>query len=112
LSALGDAGAAFAVGVCDRQRTRGVHLAAVLAHQERYALDDLVAALERAVRYRAFSAHTVTRILESTASPRVLPDTLAEASKERLRRDLAHTDVPPRAMGAIARAIRGEHDEE
>lgn len=107
MAELGEAGAAFAKGVCERQRTRGVHLAAVLAHKERYALDDLVAALERAVRYRAFSAHTVTRILETIASPRVLPDTLASASMERLRRDLAHTDVPPRAMSDFARAIRG-----
>ncbi len=36
MAELGDAGAAFAKGVCDRKRTRGVHLAAVLAHQERY----------------------------------------------------------------------------
>ena len=107
MAELGDVGAAFAKGVCDRQRTRGVHLAAVLAHQERYALNDIVAALERAVRYRAFSAQTVTRILETIATPRVLPDTLAAASMERLRRDLAHTDVPPRAMSDFARAIRG-----
>ena len=62
----------------------------------------------RALRYRASSAHTVTRTLESTASPRLLPDTLADAARERLRRELAHTDVPPRAMSVIASAIRGE----
>ncbi|MCP4244490.1 MAG: IS21 family transposase [bacterium] len=108
MTALGDAGAAFAVGVCKNKRLRGMHLARVLAHQERYAVHDIVAALERAVRYRAFSEHTVTRILEATASPRLLPDTLADAAMERLRRELAHTDVPPRAMSAYARAIRGE----
>jgi hypothetical protein len=72
----------------------------VLALQERYALDDVAGAIERAVRYRAFDARVVERILEASATPRVLPDTLAVAARRRLREDLAHTVVPPRNVAA------------
>jgi transposase len=109
---LGEAAAAFAAGVSRRQRTRGEHLAAVLALQERYALDDLDAAFERAVRYGAFDAGVVTRILAANATPRVLPDTLAEAARRRLREDFAHVAVAPRDMSDFAAAIRGEDPDE
>lgn len=108
MTALGDVAIAFAAGVCKRHRLRGVQLARVLALQEHYAVNDIIDALERAVRYRAFNAETVERILRTTATPRLLPDTLAEAARERLRRELAHTHVPARPMSAYARAIRGE----
>ena len=110
MAELGEVGAQFAAGVCERQRFRGVHLAGVLAHQERYALDDIVAALDRAVRYRAFDVQAVTRILQSTATPRLLPDTLAAAARERLRQELAHMQVPAREMGAYATTVRAEDE--
>lgn len=111
MGALGASAATFAAGVCRRHRTRGEHLLAVLALQERYSLDDLVAALDRAVRYGAFDAGVVTRILEASATPRVLPDTLAQAAQRRLREDFAHTAVRPRDMADFADAI-GDDDEE
>ena len=112
MTALGEAGEAFAAGICRHQRLRGVHLSAVLAHQERYDLDDVLKALQRAIRYRAFDADTVTRILETTATPRVLPDSATQAARERLRTELAHTDIAPRELSAYAAAFRGETDPE
>ena len=73
---------------------------------ERYAVDDLVAALQRALRYRAYDARVVRRILETTAEPRVLPDAGREASLQRLREVL---EAPaPRAMGEYAEALRDD----
>lgn len=109
IAELGDAGVAFGVGVCQGQRTRGHHLAEVLALRERYDADDLVVALERAVRYRAFDARVVARILETSATPRVLPDTLEAAAHRRLREDIPGHHVTARPMQAYADAIRG-HD--
>ena len=111
LAALDEVGALFVAGLARRQRYRGKHLAMTLALQERYDLNDLIAALRRAVRYEAFDAATVTRILEQTATPRVLPDSgRMEAARLRLRSVQAPTT--PRDLGVYAKAFRGADDEE
>jgi hypothetical protein len=110
VSELGEAGAAFAAGVSRMQRYRGQHLVEVLQLWERFDGDDLVAALDRAVRYRAFDASVVTRILEASAVPRPLPDTLDEQARRRLREDLVDTHVEPRPMREFTAAMRGEDD--
>jgi hypothetical protein len=106
LTALDEVGAAFAAGLARRQRYRGEHLERVLALQERYDLGDLVAALHRAVRYEAFDAATVTRILEQTATPRVLPDTAVEDARLRLRD--VQPPTAPRDLSLYSRAFRGK----
>jgi transposase len=105
---LGESGAEFAAGIGKTQRYRGRHLAQVLALRERFNADDLVAALDRAVRYRAFDAQVVERILVASAAPRPLPDTLEDQARRRLRDDLP--DVAPRPIGDYAAAIRGEKE--
>ena len=105
---LGEAGAAFAAGIGRGQRYWGQHLVEVLRLRERYDADDLVAALDRAVRYRAYDAAVVTRILEAAAEPRSLPDTLEDHARRRLRDSLAAEHVEPRPMSAYAAALRGE----
>jgi hypothetical protein len=105
ISALDEAGAAFGAGVRRTQRFWGKHLAKVLALQERYALDDIRKALERAVRYRAYDANTVVRILEHAARPRILPDSAVRA-RQRLRRALGHT--PKRQLDAYNDAMKGD----
>ena len=105
LGALGDVGALFAAGVVRKQRYRGAHLAHVLRLQEKYDGDDLVSALERAVRYRAYDSKVIERILETTATPRPLPDTAALAAVERLQGTVSPTT--PRALSAYAAALGG-----
>lgn len=107
---LGDVGAVFAAGVLTRQRYRGSHLAQVLGQVERYSADDLVAALERAVRYRAFDGKVVVRILEASATPRRLPDDAENAARERLADLLIPTQ--PRSLEPYAAALRGGGHEE
>jgi hypothetical protein len=111
LGELGDEAVAFGVGVCKGQRTRGQHIAEVLALRERYDADDLLKALDRAVRYRAFDARVVARILEASATPRVLPDSGELASQTRLRDDVPGGQVTARPMQAYADAIRGQDPE-
>lgn len=114
LSELGDSAAAFAVGVIKAQRTHGVHLAQVLALRERYDANDLNAALDRAVRYRAFDARIVARILEASARPRVLPDTLEQSARRRLREDIPGAEVTARPMQIYANILNnpGEPDDD
>lgn len=106
LSELGDVGATFAAGVVRRQRYHGRHLARVLELVERYAVDDLLAALERAVRYRAFDAKHVERILATQATPRVLPDLHERGAIERLANLVRAPE--PRAMADYAAALQGD----
>jgi transposase len=108
LGQLGDDAARFAAGVVRTQRYRGAALAAVLALVERYDADDLVRALGRAVRYRAFDAGVVTRILAATAEPRELPSTTDERALSRLREQGAALAVSPRALAEYAVALRGD----
>lgn len=110
VSDLGEAGVAFAAGIGRMQRYRGQHLVEVLQLWERFDGDDLLAALDRAVRYRAFDARVVARILEASAVPRPLPDTLDEQARRRLREDLIDTRVEPRPMREFTAAIRGDED--
>jgi hypothetical protein len=108
---LGEAGTAFAAGIGRMQRYRGQHLVEVLQLRERFDGDDLLAALDRAVRYRAFDARVVARILEASAAPRPLPDTLDEQARRRLREDLVDTRVEPRPLRQFTAAMRGEEDD-
>ena len=107
---LGDIAAQFAAGILERQRYRGSHLAQVLGLVERYSADDLVAALERAVRYRAFDGKVVQRILEASAVPRRLPEDAERAARERLSTML--TPTKPRSLNHYAVALRGGGQEE
>jgi hypothetical protein len=111
LGELGDAGARFAAGIVASQRYRGAHLADALALVERYDADDLVRALERAVRYRAFDATVVARILAATATARALPSTEDARVQARLAERSAALAVSPRALGEYARALATDPDE-
>ena len=102
---LGEIGALFAAGVLERQRYRGSHLAAVLGLVARYSADDLIAALERAVRYRAFDGKVVKRILEASARPRSLPEDTEQAARARLASMI--TPTKPRSLSPYAAALRG-----
>jgi transposase len=105
LGALGNAATVFAAGVCKAQRYRGTHLADVLILVERYDADDLVRALERAVRYRAFDASVVTRILATTATTRPLPSSGDEDARRRLADADKTLAVTTRSLGEYADAL-------
>lgn len=111
LGELGDIAARFAAGVCSAQRYRGSHLADTLALVERYDADDLVCALERAVRFRAFDAGVVARILQNTATPRPLPSTEDARATTRLIEVGAALAVPLRPLGDYARVLDDRDDD-
>lgn len=110
LSGLGEAAGHFAAGVCKNQRYRGSHLAHVLGLVERYDAGDLVRALDRAVRYRAFDGQVVERILLASAEPRALPDMGEQRARARLGEAARALEVKPRSLVAYAAALTGERD--
>lgn len=112
LSELGEQAALFAAGVCRAQRYRGTHLSDVLVLIERYNANDVLLAIERAVRYRAFDAGVVARILAATATARPLPSTEATRTRERLRAQGAALAGPRRQLDEYAAALAATEDEE
>jgi transposase len=108
LAALGESGALFGVGVCRAQRYRGTHLSDTLALIERYDAEDLLRAMARAVRYRAFDAGVVSRILATTATTRTLPSTEDKRVLDRMREQGALLPGATRGVEAYAAALAGD----
>ena len=64
-----------------------------------YRQQDLVAALQRAHRYRAFSFAAVERILGAFAEPRSALESIDNQAREHLDELLRENPVPPRPTG-------------
>jgi hypothetical protein len=87
----------------------------ILALLATYARADLVAALERACRYRAFSLTAVERILAAQAQPKAPWLALAEEATASLTGLIGPDPVPPRSTAEYAPLLQaddGPQDEE
>jgi transposase len=93
---LGEVAARFLDGLLGARRYGKDEAQKVLALLGTYAQADLVRALERAARYRAFSLRAVERILAVTAQPKGLWALLADEARQRLGPLHADPPVPPR----------------
>jgi hypothetical protein len=87
---------------CDgllRTQPQGKHQAQrVLALLSTYARADFLAALERAVRYGAYTYAAVERILAVQARPKCVLESLAEEDRSHLDPLLQDNPVPPRPL--------------
>jgi len=92
---LGAVAVRFLEGLLAAQRCGWDQAQKVLALLGTYRRDDLVAALERAVRYGAFSAKAVERILAVQARPKTCWDRMAEETSH-LSELLSDDPTPPR----------------
>lgn len=98
---LGEGAVRFLDGLLRDQRCGKAQARKVLTFLATYARRDLVAALDRAVRFGAYSAGAVERILAARAKPKSVLEALAEEAPQetrRLRPDLFDEPVPPRPM--------------
>jgi transposase len=93
---LGDTAVRFLEGVLRNQRYGKDHAQRVLALLGTYARADVLAALERAVRYGAYSHTAVERILGVQAQPRSLLQALADEGRQQLPPLLDDPPVTPR----------------
>lgn len=70
---LGDSAEAFLTGLKERHpRNCGFHARSILAMKEHYHVDDIHRALAHAIRYYAFEAASIERILKARAPKRTL----------------------------------------
>jgi transposase len=93
---LGPIAAQFLDGLLAKQtygKLQAQQLLALVAHYHR---DDVLKALERAVRFGAFSLAAMRRILAAQARPKPLLDELAELHKDALDPSLREEPIGPR----------------
>jgi len=93
---LGPLAGRFLDGLIRDQRYGNQQAFKILALQSTYARADLLAALERAVRFGAFSLNAIERILAAQAKPRSVLDTLADRQRRDLPAHLSDDPVAPR----------------
>jgi transposase len=93
---LGPCAASFLDGLLGQQRQGRTQAGKVLALLGSYARADVVAALERAVRFGAYSLSAVERILAVQAQPRSILETLAEEHEQQLPSRLRDNQVSQR----------------
>jgi transposase len=97
---LGPVALRFLEGLLAKQTQGKLQAQQVLALVGHYQRADVLAALERAVRFGAFSLAAVRRILAACARPRPLLDELAEAQREALDPLLREEPIGPRPTSA------------
>jgi hypothetical protein len=105
---LGPIAVQFLDGLLAKQiqgKLQAQQLLALLAHYQRA---DVLKALERAVRFGAFSLAAMRRILAATAKPKPLLDELAELYKDTLDPSLRSEPVGPRPTSAYQHLLSPE----
>jgi len=108
---LGETAVRFLDGVLDSRRYGKDEAQKVLALLGTYARADLLRALARAVRYRAFSLRAVERILAATAKPKSLLEAMADEARERLEQLHPDPPVPPRPTAEYQSLLEEPRDE-
>jgi transposase len=112
---LGVTATRFLDGVLHSQRYGKDHAQRVLALLATYARADVLAALERAVRYGAYSYPAVERILAVQAQPKGILQTLAEQGRQHLQPWLDDPPVTPRPTTLyqpLCEEAPGSHDDD
>lgn len=99
---LGPQARRFLDGLLRDQRCGKSQARRVLALLGTYAGKDLLAALERAVRFGAYSANAVERILAAQAQPKSVLQALADEERRRVQ-PLLDNPVPPRSTAEYQR---------
>lgn len=83
---IGSAAVEFLAGLKEKHpRNPGLHARLILQLKERYCVDDINRALTHALRYYAFDAASVERILQAHAKPRTLESVRNEHARDQLQ---------------------------
>ncbi len=108
---FGDVATRFLDGLWQAQRQAPSQAALILELSGLYRRPDFVAALERAVRFGAYSLASVRRILEINARPKSALESLLDSPGEPLT-SLSDISSPPRATSAYQSLLFPEPDNE
>jgi transposase len=109
---LGPVAVQFLDGLLAKQIQGKLQAQQLLALVAQYQRDDVLAALERAVRFGAFSLAAMRRILAAQARPKPLLDALAELHKGTLDPTLREEPVGPRPASDYQQLLAPEGADE
>ena len=109
---LGPNARRFLDGLLRDQRYGKSQARRVLALLGTYTRKDLLAALERAVRFHAYSVHAVERILAANAKPKSVLEALADEERHHVQ-PLLDEPVPPRPLSEYQHLVEEptDHDQ-
>ncbi len=108
---FGEVATRFLDGLWQAQRQAPSQAALILELSGLYRRPDFIAALERAVRFGAYSLSSVRRILEITARPKSALESLLDSPGEPLT-SLSDISAPPRPTSAYQSLLFPEPDHE
>lgn len=94
---LGEVASQFLEGLLNKQRYGKRQAGRVLALLGGYHRADLLAAMERALRYHAYSLSALERILSIQATPKTSWQSLSESAQETLRKLTDTPSIQPRS---------------
>jgi transposase len=109
---LGPIAVQFLDGLLAKQTQGKLQAQQLLALVAHYPRDDVLAALERAVRFGAFSLAAMRRILAAQARPKRLLDELAELHKDALDPSLRQEPIGPRPTSDYQHLLSPEEADE
>jgi transposase len=109
---LGPIAVQFLDGLLQKQIQGKLQAQQLLALVSHYQRDDVLAALERAVRFGAFSLAAIRRILAAQARPKRLLDELAELHKDTLDPSLRQEPIGPRPTSDYQHLLSPEEADE
>jgi transposase len=111
-SELGPVALQFLEGLLAKQIQGKLQAQQLLALLAQYQRDDVHQALERAVRFGAFSLAAVRRILAACAKPKALLDELADLHREALDPSLRQEAIGPRPTSDYQHLLLPEEGDE
>jgi transposase len=107
---LGPIALTFLDGLLAKQIQGKLQAQQLLALLAQYQRDDVHQALERAVRFGAFSLAAIRRILAACAKPKPLLDELADLHRETLDPSLRQESIGPRPTSDYQHLLQPEED--
>jgi transposase len=107
--ALGDSAEEFLRGLTQRYpRNCGFQARSILRMKEHYQSEDIHRAMEHAIRYQAFEARAIERILRAKAIPRTLESVRNERARQELQKALPQ--ITQRPLDQYSQLFKEEND--
>jgi len=106
---LGESAQEFLGGLTQRYpRNCGFHARSILRMKEQYQSEDIHRAIEHAIRYQAFEARAIERILRAKAIPRTLESIRNERARQELQKTLPQ--ITQRPLDQYSELLREDND--
>lgn len=101
----------WARSVREHNRYGRAQLAKVLALQQNWSTDDVIAAIEHAQAHLAWDVRSIERILQVRATPRTFADQLADTTRQRIREAMDSSPIQQRGLHEYQQLLNPEDED-